>query len=129
MIKKSLILRESSSTTPSPNLNISPKVHFTADFLLKNTTERWNQADLGYFDPHLNKAYREGEIVLGGKDVYYRNVVLFVQRLQSYVTFRDAALLKANIATFLRCSALEWCTSELSYFDRDTLNNDPSVKS
>ena len=64
-----------------------------------------------------------------GKDVYYRNVILFIQRLQSLVTFRGASLVKANIATSLRGSALEWYTSELSDFDRDTLNNDPGVKS
>ena len=64
-----------------------------------------------------------------GKDVYYRNVVLFIQRLQSLVTFRGATLVKANIATSLRGSALEWYTSELSDFDCDALNNDPGVKS
>ena len=64
-----------------------------------------------------------------GKDVYYRNVVLFIQRLQSLVTFRGASLVKANIATSLRGSALEWYTLELSDFDRDALNNDPGVKS
>ncbi len=64
-----------------------------------------------------------------GKDVYYRNVVFFVQRLQNLVTFRGATLVKANIATSLRGSALEWYTSELSDFDRNALNNDPGVKS
>ena len=88
-----------------------------------------DQADLGYFDPYLDRAYGEGEIVSVEKDVYYRNVVLFVQRLQSLVTFRDAALVKANIATSLRGSALEWYNSELSNLDRDVVNNDPVVKS
>lgn len=69
--------------------------------------ERWNQAELGYFNPHLNKAHGEGEVVLVGKDVYYRNVVLFVQRLQSLVTFCSPALVNANIVTSLRDSALE----------------------
>ena len=45
------------------------------------------------------------------------------------MTFRRAALVKANIATFLRGSALEWYTSELSDFDRDALNNNLGVKS
>ena len=55
--------------------------------------------------------------------------MLFVQRLQNLVTFKGAALVKANIATFLQSSALEWYTSELSDFDRDALNNDSGVKS
>lgn len=64
-----------------------------------------------------------------GKDVYYRNVVLFVQRLQSLVTFKEAALVKINIATSFQGSALELYTSELSDFNRDALNNNSGVKS
>ena len=128
MIKKSLFLRESPSTILLPNLDATPKAHFGADPLPKITTKRWNQAELGYFDPHLDRAHGEVEIVLVGKDIYYRNVVLFVQRLQSLVTFRGAAFVKANIAISLQGSALEWYTSELSNFDCDALNNNPGVK-
>lgn len=56
-------------------------------------------------------------------------MVLFIQRLQSLVTFKGAALVKANVATSLRSSALKWYTSELSDFDWDALNNDSGVKS
>ena len=129
MIKKSLLLRDSLSATPPPNPDATPKAPPGGDFLPKVSTERWNQADLGYFHPHLDRAHGEGEIVSVGKDVYYRNVVLFVQRLQNLVTFQGATLVKANIATSLRGSALEWYISELSDFDRDALNNDSSVKS
>ena len=106
MIEKSLLLKDSASSTPPPDLNASSKLSPPAHFPSKST-KRWNQADLGYFDPHLDRAHGEGEIVSIGKDVYYRNVVLFVQRLQNLVTFRDAALVKANIATSLQGSALE----------------------
>ncbi len=129
MIEKSLLLRDSPSATPPPNPDAAPKAHLGADPLPKSTTERWNQADLGYFDPYLDRAHGERKIVSVGKDVYYRNIVLFVQRLQSLVTFRDAALMKANIVTSLRGSALEWYTSEFSDFDRNALNNDLGVKS
>ena len=107
MIEKSLLLRESPSPTPPPDPDATPKTLPAGDFLPKALTESWNQADLGYFDPHLDRAHGEGEIVSVGKDVYYRNVVLLVKRLQSLVTFRGAALVKANIATSLRGSALE----------------------
>ncbi len=129
MIKKSLLLRESPSATPPPDPDATPKTLPDGNPLPKTSTERWNQADLGYFDPHLDRAHGEGEIVLVGKDVYYRNVVLFVQYLQSLVTFRGPALVKANIATSLRDSALEWYMSKLSDFDRNALNNNPGVKS
>ena len=100
MIEKSLLLKNSASFTPPPDLNASSKLSPPVD-LPSKSTEWWNQADLGYFDPHLDRANGEGEIVSVGKDVYYKNVVLFVQRLQNLVTFRRAALVKANIVTSL----------------------------
>ena len=75
MIKKFPLLRES-----LPDPNATPKAHPGANSLPKTTTERWNQADLSYFDPHLDtKVHDEGEVVSVGKNVYYGNVVLFVQ--------------------------------------------------
>ncbi len=81
MIEKSLLLRDSPSATLPPDPDAPLKAHPGADPLPKSTIERWNQANLGYFDLHLDRAYGEGEIVSVGKDVYYRNIVLFVQRL------------------------------------------------
>lgn len=40
MIKKSLHLKKSSSTTLSPNLDITPKTHPNINFLPKTTTHR-----------------------------------------------------------------------------------------
>lgn len=81
MIEKSLLLKEFSSTTPPPNLHATPKVLPGGNSLLKTTTKRGNQANLGYFNPYLNKAYEEGGIVSVEKNIYYRNVILFVQQL------------------------------------------------
>ena len=128
MIVNFLLLKNFTSSTPSPDPNVSSKAFPPTD-LQSKAIDRWNQSNLGYFDRHFNKTHGEGEIVLVGKDVYYRNVVLFVQRLQNLVTFKGAAFVKANIATSFRGSALEWYTFELSNFDRDALNNDTGVKS
>ena len=87
IIKKSLLLRESPSATPPPNPDATPKALLGGDPLSKASTERWNQADLGYFNLYLNTAHGKNEIVLLGKNVYYKNVVFFIQRLQSLVTF------------------------------------------
>ena len=80
MIKKSLLLRQSLSAIPSSDPDAIPKAFSGGDPLPKASTERWNQADLGYFDLHLNTAHREGEIMSVRKDVYYRIVVFFIQR-------------------------------------------------
>ena len=128
MIKKFLLLRDFPLTILPPNPNVPTKAPAPSKNFTK-MTERWNQTDLGYFNPYLDKTRRDGEIVLVEKNVYYRNVVFFVQRLQSLVIFKRAALVKANIATSLCGSTLEWYISELSDFDQDELNNNPSIKS
>ncbi len=129
MIEKSLLLRESPSATSSPDPEATSKAYPSADFLPKTIIQRWNQADLDYFDLHFDKVYRENEIIPVRKDMYYRNVVLFIQRFQCLVTFRSTAFVKANITISFRGSALECYTFELSNFDCDALNNDPSMKS
>lgn len=102
MIKKFLLFRYFSSSTSSLNPNASSKVLPPTDLQLK-ATNRWNQSDLGYFDSHLDtKTHGVSKVVLIGKDIYYRNVVLFVQRIQNLVTFKGAALVKTNIPTSLR---------------------------
>ena len=78
MIKKSLLLKDSPSATPTPDPDAAPKSHLGTDSLAKTTTKRWNQANLGYFDPHFDRAHGEGEMVSVEKDVYYKNVMLFV---------------------------------------------------
>lgn len=115
--------------TPSPDLDATLKAHLDVNSLPKITTERQNLANLSYFDPHLDRSHGEGKIVLVDKDVNYRNVILFVQRLQSLVTFKGAAFVKANVGTSLQGSALEWYSFELSNFNRNALNNISRVKS
>lgn len=77
MIKKALFFRESGSFTPLSNPNTSSKLALLVDLYTKST-KRWNQANLGYFDPYLNKVYGESEIVSVRKDVYYKNIMLFI---------------------------------------------------
>ena len=44
------------------------------------TGTRWNPNKVGYFDPYLPIIYEEDDIVTVGKEIYYRNVFLFVER-------------------------------------------------
>lgn len=90
--------------------------------------EKWNQTHLGYFNLHFNRAHRESEIVLVEKDVYYKNVVLVVQRFESVVIFWVTVLVKADIATSFQDSTPKWYTSKLSNFDYDVQNNNPGIK-
>lgn len=87
MIEKSLLLREFSFATTLFGPNTTPKIDLGAQFPSKTIIEKRNQANLCYFDPYLDKAYEKDEIVLVGKNMYYKNIVLFIQRFQSLVTF------------------------------------------
>lgn len=129
LIEKSLLLRNSSFAIFSLNLDTTAKVFPSTDIHLKTLTKRWNQTNLGYFTFHLDKAHGKGKIVSIRKNLYYKNIVLFIQCLQSLVTFWGAALVKANIATLFRNSALKWFMSKLSNLDQDVLNNNSGVKS
>ena len=80
--------------------------------------ERWNPSDLGYFDPHLDKSYGEGEIVTVGKDTYFRSVILFTERLRDVAAVKGFPIVKANLNTALRGTALLWYTTELSDLEK-----------
>lgn len=81
IVKKSRLVRESLSATPPSDHDATSKVNLGNNSVPKTITKWWNQVDLGYFNSHFDRAHGKGEIVSVRKDVYYRNVVLFVQRL------------------------------------------------
>lgn len=127
------LVDSSFTVSPKPKSSHAPLASLPPEpFVLSSEqhsqVERWNQADLGYFDPHLDdRVHGAGVVVSVEKDVYYRNMVLFVQRIQNLVTFKGAALVRANIPTSLRGSALEWYTSELDDHERENLDKDPEI--
>lgn len=88
-------------------------------------SDRWNVIDLGYFDPHLDKSYGEREIVTVGKDLYFRSVILFIERIKDIAAVKGDALVRTNLNTSLRDTALKWYTAELSNLERIGLRNDP----
>lgn len=48
--------------------------------ITKKLNKRWNQSDLNHFDPHLNEvAYGKNKVITLMKDIYYQNMVLFIQ--------------------------------------------------
>lgn len=87
LIKKSLLLRNFSFATFYFDPNATIKASSSINTLPKTSAKRWNQTDLGYFDPHLDKVYGEDKIVLVEKDIYYKNIIFFIQHLQSLVIF------------------------------------------
>ena len=72
----------------------------------------------------LDKSYGEGEVVTVGKDVYYRSVILFVERIKDLASVKGATLVRSNVNTCLRGAALTWYTAELSNLERVGLRAD-----
>ena len=54
----------------------------------------------------LDKSYGEGEVVTVGKDVYYRSVILFVERIKDLASVKGTTLVRSNVNTCLRGAAL-----------------------
>ncbi|KIN05465.1 hypothetical protein OIDMADRAFT_141229 [Oidiodendron maius Zn] len=83
-----------------------------------------NRGDIGYFDPDLEESYGLGDYVTVGTNVYWRNVYLFTDTVRDNATGDCAPLVRHNLVTCLRGSALRWYTSELSDLERTGLKMD-----
>ena len=72
-----IFMASNRSFSPKPKLSQPPSLSLHSEsFVIPSEQptrgERWNQADLGYFDLHSDdKAHSAGEVVSVGKDVYY----------------------------------------------------------
>ena len=58
--------------------------------------------DIGFFDLSLSTSYDEGKIVLVGKKLYYRSIILFIKRIKNLVIIKGYELIRANLNTYLR---------------------------
>ena len=57
--------------------------------------------NIGFFDPNLPISYGEGEVVLVGKKLYYRNIILFTKRIKDLAIIKGYELVRANLNTYL----------------------------
>ena len=79
-------------------------------------SDRWNPQDIGFFDPYYeDKSVTAGGAVShSGKDTYFRDVHMFVDRVKDMATVKDPKLLRENLWTCLRGRALHWWQSVIS---------------
>ena len=77
---------------------------------------RWNPSDLGFFDPmYESKSVNTGSpLEHTGKETYFRDVHLFIERAKDLAVTKGDALVRDNLWMSLRGTALEWWTAELS---------------
>ena len=58
--------------------------------------------DIGFFDLNLSTSYNENKVVLIGKKLYYRNIILFTERIEDLAIIKRYKLVRANLNTYLR---------------------------
>ena len=57
------------------------------------------------------------------KKLYYRLIILFINRITNLATIKPVALIKTNIKTYLRKVALLWYILELNDTKKSNLRN------
>ena len=83
--------------------------------------------EVGYFDPdYQSEEGTNGPIVSVGKYVWFRDVYIFVTRLQDFVA--QGKDIKSIITSCLRGSALMWYLAELSEEERAALRNNADLE-
>ena len=77
---------------------------------------RWNPGELGFFDPNYDgKSVSTGSAIEhAGKETYFRDVHLFIDRAKDIAAIKEAKTVRENLWMSLRGTALEWWTAEMS---------------
>jgi hypothetical protein len=78
-------------------------------------------SDVEFFDSQLNLFYDSEDVVQVRRDLYYRDVYLFVERIKNAVIMFEAKIVRTNLFACLRESAQMWYTEELSDLKKKTL--------
>ena len=89
----------------------------------ENTVDniKWNSVDLDFFDFFYDDKFLVNEasfIVNIDKNIYFRDVHLFIVRAKKMTLTRDEQLIRDNLWFSLRNTVLKWWTDELSDVER-----------
>jgi len=83
----------------------------------------WRADEVGFFFPDLHYSYGTTDIVTIGKDSFYRNTTVFLDRLDDIVRLKGAEMVRSNLPTCLRGAALQWYTTELTDLEKSSLRS------
>jgi hypothetical protein len=59
-------------------------------------------SDVRFFDSQLNSSYEFDDVIQIDRDVYYRDVYLFVERIKDAIILSEEDVIKANLFSCLR---------------------------
>ena len=83
-------------------------------------------SDLGFFHPDLEESYGVGDIVFSSKETIYREVYSFCRRVEDYAVIKGEDLVRTNLSTCFRGSALSWWLNTLSQDEKDAMMQLPT---
>lgn len=102
----------------------------TAHSPLSSVKDRWIASDIGFFDPHFNgRSVDTAEAIEhSDKDTYYRDVFVFLDRIKDYAETRSPELVRQNLSSCLRGTALAWYATELIAEAKTELRTGPGIE-
>ena len=76
----------------------------------ENESERWNLDEINFFDSMYDGKFViiENFIEHIGKNIYFRDVYLFIERIKNMTVIKNAKMIKNNFYTCLRDTAFAW---------------------
>jgi hypothetical protein len=83
----------------------------------------WSADEVGFFFPDQHHWYGTSDIVTIGKDSFYRNASVFLDRLDDVVKLCGGDIVRNDIPTCLRGAALQWYTTEVGDSEKTFLRS------
>ena len=83
----------------------------------------WRFEDLNFFDIKLSTFFEFDSMIKNDKNVYYRNVYLFCERIRNLIVIKSEKLIRINLNICFFDYALIWYISELKTLNRVDLRN------
>ncbi len=84
---------------------ISPSISITS---VDPSRTFFKAEELGFFDPELPIEYGPGDVIRTSKNIIYRSVHLFVQRITDIASIKSDKVVSHNLPLYFRGAALEW---------------------
>ncbi len=102
-------------------------VEATIDVVATTKKDSFRTSDVKFFDFQLNSSYESDDVVQIKRNLYYRDVYLFVKRIKNVVIMSETNAVRINLSACLRDSTQVWYTEDLSDLKKKalrTLEND-----
>ncbi len=77
-------------------------IETTVDVVTNVKKSSFRVSDVKFFDSQLNSFYDSDDVVQINRDLYYKNVYLFVKRVKDAMIMSNAKIVRTNLSICLR---------------------------